>query len=237
MLAYAIDTPAPATLVLISGDRDFVYAVSVLRWRQYRVVLVAPDSAHCSLRSQASTTLDWEYDILGKTRAVGRRGSDAVADIAPALIPNESYHRRARSSTGPTPTPSTDSHQHDRRQSPRGLANDVPDVDRPEAAATTGVTSPSTRPTSGRGVSNHGGFNAINSKHTTQNIAPSFPATHLRPAPIISVSDPPPASAKHVLKDAADFEDIGPTADLNAYLPPLGGFPYSGGPTSRVSDV
>ncbi|KAI0721520.1 hypothetical protein C8T65DRAFT_199576 [Cerioporus squamosus] len=64
MLTYAIDNPAPATIVLISGDRDFVYAVSVLRLRRYRVVLVAPNTAHASLKSQATTVLDWEADIM-----------------------------------------------------------------------------------------------------------------------------------------------------------------------------
>ncbi|KAL6309093.1 NYN domain-containing protein [Sparassis latifolia] len=67
MLTYAIDTPAPATLVLITGDRDFVYAVSVLRLRKYRVVLVAPNTTHTSLRSQASEVLDWDGDVLRKT--------------------------------------------------------------------------------------------------------------------------------------------------------------------------
>lgn len=67
MLTYAIDNPAPATIVLISGDRDFVYAVSVLRLRRYRVVLVAPHCAHASLKSQASAVLNWETDIMGKT--------------------------------------------------------------------------------------------------------------------------------------------------------------------------
>ena len=67
MLTYAIDNPAPATIVLISGDRDFVYAVSVLRLRRYRVVVVAPYTAHGSLKSQASVVLDWEADIMRKT--------------------------------------------------------------------------------------------------------------------------------------------------------------------------
>ncbi|OSX64963.1 hypothetical protein POSPLADRAFT_1167107, partial [Postia placenta MAD-698-R-SB12] len=66
MLMYAIDTPAPATLIVISGDRDFVYAVSMLRWRKYRVVVVAPSNSHLSMRSQASTVLDWEVDVLKK---------------------------------------------------------------------------------------------------------------------------------------------------------------------------
>ncbi|KAJ3553458.1 hypothetical protein NM688_g3604 [Phlebia brevispora] len=66
MLTYAIDTPAPATIILISGDRDFVYAVSVLRLRQYHVVVVAPASAHSSLRSRASEVYDWDSPIVSK---------------------------------------------------------------------------------------------------------------------------------------------------------------------------
>lgn len=76
MLAYAIDTPAPATVVLISGDRDFVYAVSVLRLRRYRVVVVAPPTAHISLISQASEVLDWDYEVLEKPRREARPTSN-----------------------------------------------------------------------------------------------------------------------------------------------------------------
>jgi len=64
MLAYAIDNPAPSTIVLISGDRDFAYALSILRLRRYQVVLVTLPTAHPSLTSQASTRFDWLNDIL-----------------------------------------------------------------------------------------------------------------------------------------------------------------------------
>ena len=64
MLAYAIDNPAPSTLVLISGDRDFAYALSILRLRRYQVVLVTLPNAHPSLTSQASIRFDWLNDIL-----------------------------------------------------------------------------------------------------------------------------------------------------------------------------
>ncbi|KIM48862.1 hypothetical protein M413DRAFT_438036 [Hebeloma cylindrosporum] len=64
MLAYAIDNPAPSTLVLISGDRDFAYALSILRLRRYQVVLVTLSTAHPSLTSQASICFDWLNDIL-----------------------------------------------------------------------------------------------------------------------------------------------------------------------------
>ncbi|KZT11510.1 uncharacterized protein LAESUDRAFT_642683, partial [Laetiporus sulphureus 93-53] len=59
MLTYAIDTPPPATVIIITGDRDFVYAVSVLRLRRYRVVLIAPSLGHNGLKLQASAVLDW----------------------------------------------------------------------------------------------------------------------------------------------------------------------------------
>jgi len=65
MLGHAIDNPAPTTIVLISGDRDFAYAISVLRLRRYQVVLITLSNAHLSLTSQASVCHDWSSDILG----------------------------------------------------------------------------------------------------------------------------------------------------------------------------
>ncbi|KAH8117424.1 limkain-b1-type NYN domain-containing protein, partial [Phellopilus nigrolimitatus] len=60
MLAFAIDSPAPATIVLITGDRDFAYAVAILRFRGYEVIIIAPSSiAHLSLKSQACRLYDW----------------------------------------------------------------------------------------------------------------------------------------------------------------------------------
>ncbi|XJO78003.1 hypothetical protein BDV3_002506 [Batrachochytrium dendrobatidis] len=65
MLSYIIDTPAPATIVLISGDRDFLYALAVLQNRGYNVVLIVPNrGASPILRAQASIVLEWRYDIF-----------------------------------------------------------------------------------------------------------------------------------------------------------------------------
>ncbi|PSR88887.1 hypothetical protein PHLCEN_2v5036 [Hermanssonia centrifuga] len=64
MLAHAIDNPAPSTIVLISGDRDFVYAVSILGLRKYRVVVIAPNAVHTSLKSQASAFYEWPRHVL-----------------------------------------------------------------------------------------------------------------------------------------------------------------------------
>ncbi|OBZ75647.1 hypothetical protein A0H81_04559 [Grifola frondosa] len=113
MLTYAIDTPAPATIILISGDRDFVYAVSVLRLRRYHVVLVAPHAAHYSLRSQSSVVVDWDSDVLGKT---ARSGPDTNASCI-----SDTAHspRPTHLSLGPISSPTT--HRTARRSSFRDI--------------------------------------------------------------------------------------------------------------------
>ncbi|KIM80866.1 hypothetical protein PILCRDRAFT_9291 [Piloderma croceum F 1598] len=59
VMAHAIDHPAPGTIILISGDRDFVYAVSTLRLRRYQVVVIASSQIHISLHRQASLVYAW----------------------------------------------------------------------------------------------------------------------------------------------------------------------------------
>ncbi|ORX49226.1 DUF537-domain-containing protein [Piromyces finnis] len=71
MLAFALDTPPPATIVLISGDRDFVYALSTLRNRKYNIVLIVPNKgASIILKSQANMILEWKYDVLNMDETV-----------------------------------------------------------------------------------------------------------------------------------------------------------------------
>ncbi|KAI0747883.1 NYN domain-containing protein [Daedaleopsis nitida] len=113
MLTYAIDNPAPATIVLISGDRDFVYAVSVLRLRKYRVVLVAPNSAHASLKSQASVLLDWDTDIMRRTTVRPQTLEASHAALYDALL-QRSPRRPTLSFGGPLPQPAP---KHTRRPS------------------------------------------------------------------------------------------------------------------------
>lgn len=65
MVAHAMDYPAPSTVILISGNRDFAHAVSILRLRRYRVVIISPPGTHISLASRASVRMDWNLDVLG----------------------------------------------------------------------------------------------------------------------------------------------------------------------------
>jgi hypothetical protein len=65
IMAFIKDIPPPATIILISGDRDFAYLLSTLRWRKYKVVLISNSfMTHESLTAQASLVYDWQSDIL-----------------------------------------------------------------------------------------------------------------------------------------------------------------------------
>ncbi|KAJ3053606.1 hypothetical protein HK097_003873 [Rhizophlyctis rosea] len=80
MLAFAIDNPPPATIVLISGDRDFVYALSTLRNRRYNIILIVPNKgASVILKSQANAILEWRYDVLN-------------LDVSSSLLPTSNAH-------------------------------------------------------------------------------------------------------------------------------------------------
>ncbi|KAK0553785.1 hypothetical protein OC861_000817 [Tilletia horrida] len=66
LLAFAIDHPAPARIVLLSGDRDFAYALGTLRNRGFFITLITPP-AHVApiLEASAHTVLRWRQDVLG----------------------------------------------------------------------------------------------------------------------------------------------------------------------------
>ncbi|KAI0687190.1 NYN domain-containing protein [Cytidiella melzeri] len=78
MMTFAMDNEAPATVIVLSGDRDFVYAISTLRLRGYHVVVIAPKQGHINLRYRASEVLDWDVLVLQGGHTHSRRSSDAT---------------------------------------------------------------------------------------------------------------------------------------------------------------
>ncbi|KAI6111500.1 hypothetical protein EDD17DRAFT_1469751 [Pisolithus thermaeus] len=66
MFAFAVDHPPPAAVILVAGDRDYAYALSTLRLRNYKVVLITPRAPNC-LEACASFVVDWNV-ALTKTR-------------------------------------------------------------------------------------------------------------------------------------------------------------------------
>lgn len=70
MLAFAMDNPADseATIVLITNDHGFMYAISILRARKYRVVVIATADAYAGLRYEKEYLIDWDDVIIGDMR-------------------------------------------------------------------------------------------------------------------------------------------------------------------------
>ena len=92
MLAHAIDNPAPSTIVLISGDRDFAYPLSILRLRRYHIVLITLSNAHPSLKAQASLCFNWFSDVSGTVQPTSpRRGKTSIPPT------NDRYHSDIKS--------------------------------------------------------------------------------------------------------------------------------------------
>ncbi|EEF47183.1 uncharacterized protein LOC8265892 [Ricinus communis] len=59
MLFWAVDNPAPANYLLISGDRDFSNCLHQLRMRRYNILLAQPQKASAPLIAAAKTVWLW----------------------------------------------------------------------------------------------------------------------------------------------------------------------------------
>ena len=93
IMAFINDDPPPATVILISGDRDFAYLLSTVRWRKHNVVLISNSSmTHKSLTAQASVAYDWKHDILNAQpppKSLLFR-SHTLSSVAASTTPQES---------------------------------------------------------------------------------------------------------------------------------------------------
>lgn len=78
LLAFALDHTLPATIVLISEDRSLTYAVSILRLRRYRVVLIAQSSVHVGLRMRSSAFANWDA-VMGDSSSIASNEEAATA--------------------------------------------------------------------------------------------------------------------------------------------------------------
>ncbi|KAI4301578.1 hypothetical protein L6164_034842 [Bauhinia variegata] len=65
MLFWAVDNPAPANYLLISGDRDFSNALHQLRMRRYNILLAQPFQASAPLIAAAKTLWLWTSLLAG----------------------------------------------------------------------------------------------------------------------------------------------------------------------------
>ncbi|KAG5222502.1 meiosis arrest female protein [Salix suchowensis] len=65
MLFWAVDNPAPANYLLISGDRDFSNALHQLRMRRYNILLAQPKTASAALVAAAKSVWLWTSLLAG----------------------------------------------------------------------------------------------------------------------------------------------------------------------------
>ncbi|KAJ6974083.1 meiosis regulator and mRNA stability factor 1-like [Populus alba x Populus x berolinensis] len=65
MLFWAVDNPAPANYLLISGDRDFSNALHQLRMRKYNILLAQPKAASAALVAAAKNVWLWTSLLAG----------------------------------------------------------------------------------------------------------------------------------------------------------------------------
>nr|TKS04187.1 hypothetical protein D5086_0000143880 [Populus alba] len=65
MLFWAVDNPAPANYLLISGDRDFSNALHQLRMRKYNILLAQPKAASAALVAAAKSVWLWTSILAG----------------------------------------------------------------------------------------------------------------------------------------------------------------------------
>ncbi|KAI3993251.1 hypothetical protein MKX01_009994 [Papaver californicum] len=65
MLFWAVDNPAPANYLLISGDRDFSNALHQLRLRRYNILIAQPMCASAPLLAAAKSVWLWTSLLAG----------------------------------------------------------------------------------------------------------------------------------------------------------------------------
>ncbi|GFP88584.1 hypothetical protein PHJA_001002100 [Phtheirospermum japonicum] len=84
MLFWAVDNPALANYLLISGDRDFSNALHQLRMRRYNILLAQPVKAAAALVAAAKCVWHWTSLVYGGPPFT-RTGehSDGISDTIP----------------------------------------------------------------------------------------------------------------------------------------------------------
>lgn len=112
ILAFALDVPPPARIVLLSGDRDFAYPLSLIRGRGYQVVLITPPvGAVPILKASANYVARWRQDVLGMERDGFGKPYEPSTPSKRSSSPGPATNGRTTptSNRPTTPTPSTPS--------------------------------------------------------------------------------------------------------------------------------
>lgn len=91
MLFWAVDNPAPANYLLISGDRDFSNALHQLRMRRYNILLAQPQQASAPLIAAAKRVWLWTSLSAGGS-PLSNGESSQLANANHSFNPETSQH-------------------------------------------------------------------------------------------------------------------------------------------------
>lgn len=116
LITYAQECLKRATIVILTGDRDFAYALSILRFRQHNILLIPNESATSLLTNQASIVCDYQTVTANlpreetHTTSSSRRSSNATTSSSsarsrPPVVVDANYPSSHRIYT-PSSTPS-----------------------------------------------------------------------------------------------------------------------------------
>ncbi|XP_031497816.1 uncharacterized protein LOC116262510 [Nymphaea colorata] len=95
MLFWAVDNPAPANYLLISGDRDFSNALHQLRMRRYNILLAQPQNVSAPLVAAAKTVWLWT-SLLAGGPALQNGSGPAMPNIPGELVQPINGHNADR---------------------------------------------------------------------------------------------------------------------------------------------
>lgn len=90
MLFWAVDNPAPANYLLISGDRDFSNALHQLRMRRYNILLAQPQRASVPLIAAAKSVWLWTNLVVGGPPLTNNEASQFVNTSSSGFSSNSS---------------------------------------------------------------------------------------------------------------------------------------------------
>ncbi|KAL6219652.1 hypothetical protein ACLB2K_007411 [Fragaria x ananassa] len=106
MLFWAVDNPAPANYLLISGDRDFSNALHQLRMRRYNILLAQPHKASAPLIAAAKSVWLWTSLSAGgpplTTGESSQLANGSTSSFNPELLPQHSMPEDHQINNQPT---------------------------------------------------------------------------------------------------------------------------------------
>lgn len=125
MFCWALDNPAPANFMLISGDRDFSDALHQLRLRRYNVLLAQPRKASVPLVHAARTVWLWTSLSAGgmplsKSESLQLIANAPTQECVPSSQPQDSNKFKAKYLPKPPPPAPNNYQQRQQQQNTQG---------------------------------------------------------------------------------------------------------------------